>query len=169
MLHDLLIDIKLDKFGYYRHLETTTIESACSEMSVGQLEDILRKYTTSEDMFTQQYLHGTYQNIKLLVDMGRAVDNPEIAEDVDNRLREKEPLYYRCLVEVFKTWVRKTEKVPAVPGVSETEGMTVEKEGFQACREKIEAFLDWKKNVEKTVQVEVSEPASEAEAMAVEK
>jgi hypothetical protein len=95
MLHDLLMDIKLDKFGYYRHLETTAIESACSEMSVGQLEDILRKYTTSEDMFTQQYLHGTYQNIKLLVDMGRAVDNPEIAEDVDNRLREKEPLYYR--------------------------------------------------------------------------
>ncbi len=46
MLHDLLMDIKLDKFGYYRHLETTAIESACSEMSVGQLEDILRKYTT---------------------------------------------------------------------------------------------------------------------------
>ena len=78
MLHDLLVDIKLDKFGYYRNLETTAIESACSEMSVGQLEDILRKYTTVEDMFTQQYLHGTYQNIKLLVDMGRAVDNPEI-------------------------------------------------------------------------------------------
>ncbi len=72
-------------------------------------------------------------------------------------------------MEVFKTWVRKTEKVPAVPGVSETEGMTVEKEGFQTCREKIEAFLDWKKNVEKPVQVEGSEPASEVEAMAVEK
>ncbi len=78
MLHDLMVDIKLDKFGHYRHLETTDIESACSEMSVGQLADILRKYTTVEDMFTQQYLHGTYQNIKLLVDMGRTVDNPEI-------------------------------------------------------------------------------------------
>ncbi len=72
-------------------------------------------------------------------------------------------------MEVFKVWVRKTEKVPAVPGVSETEGMTVEKEGFQTCREKLEVFLDWKKNVEKSVQVEGPEPVSEAEAMTVEK
>jgi hypothetical protein len=169
MLHDLLVDIKLDKFGYYRNLETTAIESACSEMSVGQLEDILRKYTTVEDMFTQQYLHGTYQNIKLLVDMGRAVDNPEIAGDVDNRLREKEPLYYRCLVEVFKTWVKKTEKVTVVAGVSETEGMTVVKEGFQTCREKLQAYLDFKKNLDESVQIEGPEPVSEEEATTVEK
>jgi hypothetical protein len=133
MLHDLLVDIKLDKFRCYRHLETTDIESACSEMSVGQLEDILRKYTNTEDMFTQQYLHGTNQHIKQLVDMGKVVDNPEMAGDVYNMLRDKEPLYYRCLVEVFKKWVKKTENVTGISGVSETEGMTVEKEGFQTC------------------------------------
>jgi len=98
MLHDLLVDIKLDKFGYYRHLETTAIESACSEIEVGQLKDILRKYTNVEDMFTQQYLHGTNQNIKLLVDMGKAVDNPAMAGDVYNKLRDKEPLYRRYII-----------------------------------------------------------------------
>jgi hypothetical protein len=113
MLHDLLVDIKLDKFTFYRNLETTAIESACAEIEVAQLQEILKKYTAAEDMFTQQYLHGTNQNIKLLVDMGKAVDNPETAEDVYNQLRDKEPLYYRCLVEVFKAWVKKTEKAPA--------------------------------------------------------
>jgi len=112
MLHDLLVDMKLDKFTYYRHLETTAIESACDEIEVAQLQDILRKYTTAEDMFTQQYLHGTNQNIKLLVDMGKAVDNPETAGEVYNKLKEREPLYFCCLVEVFKAWVKKTEKTP---------------------------------------------------------
>jgi hypothetical protein len=112
MLHDLLVDIKLDKFTCYRNLETTVIESACAEIEVAQLEDILRKYTSADDMFTQQYLHGTNQNIKLLVDMGKAVDAPETAGDVLNKLRDKEPLYYRCLVEVFKAWCKKTENTP---------------------------------------------------------
>jgi hypothetical protein len=169
MLHDLLVDIQLDKFCCYRNLETTAIESACAKIEVEKLKEILKKYTSADDMFTGKYLHDTNQNINIMVDMGKTVDAPETVDDVLEKLRDKEPLYYRCLVEVFKALVRKTEKVPAVPCVSETEGMTVEKEGFQACREKIEAFLDWKKNVEKTVQVEGSEPASEAETMAVEK
>jgi hypothetical protein len=38
------------------------------------LQDILTKYIAAEDMFTQQYLHGKNENIKLLVDIGKAVD-----------------------------------------------------------------------------------------------
>jgi hypothetical protein len=75
MLHDLLVDIKLDKCKSYRLLETSAIESACAELEVAQLADILRKYTAADDMFTGTYLHGTNQNIKLMVDMGKAVDN----------------------------------------------------------------------------------------------
>ena len=123
MIHDLLVDIKLDKCPSYRLLETTAIESACAEIEVAQLADILRKYTAADDMFTGKYLHGTNQNIKLMVDMGKAVDAPETAVDVLNKLKEKEPLFYRCLVEVFKAWCRKTEKIDSpseiVPEVQE--------------------------------------------------
>ena len=109
MLHHLLVDIKLDKCKSYRLLETTAIEAACAEIDVAQLADILRKYTTTDDMFTASYLHGTNQNIKLMVDMGKAVDAPETAGIVYNKLYEKEPVYYRVLVEVFKAWCMKTE------------------------------------------------------------
>ena len=111
MLHDLLTDMKLDKFTCYRNLETTTIESACGEIEVAQLAEILKKYTAADDMFTASYLHGTNQNIKLMVGMGKAVDAPETAGDVLNKLMDKEPLYYRCLVEVFKAWCKKSEKI----------------------------------------------------------
>ena len=77
-----------------------------------QLHDILKKYTAAEDMFICQYLHGTNQNMKLMVDMGKAVDAPETATDVYDKLRDKEPLYFRLLVEVFKSWVKKTEQTP---------------------------------------------------------
>ena len=107
MLHDLLVDIKLDTSTCYLHLETTAIESACAEIEVAQLQEILKKYTAAE------YLHGTNENIKVMVDMGKAVDAPETADDVLNTLRDKEPLYYRCIVEVFKAWVKKTTKTPA--------------------------------------------------------
>jgi len=110
MLHDLLVDLKLDKFTCYMHLETTAIESACGEIDVGMLEDILRKYTSAEDMFLQPCLHGTNQNIKIMVDMGKALKSPDTALDVYNKIKEKEPLYYRCLVEVFKVWLKKTAK-----------------------------------------------------------
>ena len=113
MLHALLVDMKLDKFTYYRNLETTVIESACAEIEVAQLQDILKKYTAAEEMFTQQYLHGKNENIKLLVDMGKAVDTPETAGELYNKLRDREPLYFRLLVEVFKACVKKTEKTPS--------------------------------------------------------
>ena len=128
MLHDLLVDIKLDKCKSYRLLETTAIESACAEIEVAQLQEILKKYTTVDDMFTCQYLHGTNQNIKLMVDMGKAVDAPDTAEDVHAKLIDKEPIYYRCLVEVFKAWCRKMDKtrsaseiLPPVQDVSITD------------------------------------------------
>ena len=127
MLHDLLVDIKLDKFTCYRNLETTAIEAACAEVEAEKLQEILRKYSSAEDMFTQQYLHGTNQNIKLMVDMGKAVDAPETADDVLNTLRDKEPLYFRCLVEVFKAWCKKTEKTPSVQAVA-LEGQDVIRE-----------------------------------------
>jgi hypothetical protein len=129
MLHDLLVDMKLDKFTCYRNLETTAIESACGEIEVAQLAEILRKYSAADDMFTGKYLHGTNQNIKLMVDMGKAVDAPETAVDVLNKLKEKEPLFYRCLVEVFKAWCRKTEKIDGhseiVPEVQDVSPMIV--------------------------------------------
>jgi hypothetical protein len=128
MLHELLVDIKLDKCTSYRNLETTAIESACAEIEVAQLQEILKKYTAADDMFTGKYLHGTNENIKLMVDMGKAVDAPETAEDVLFKLKDKEPLFYRCLVEVFKAWCRKTqntisasETLPEVQNVSITD------------------------------------------------
>ena len=125
MLYPLLVDIKLDKCPSDRLLETSAIESACAEIEVAQLVEILKKYTAADDMFTMPYLHGTNQNIKVMVDMGMTVDAPETDGDVLNKLMEKEPLYYRCLVEVFKVWCKKTDKtdsqseiVPEVPEVS---------------------------------------------------
>jgi hypothetical protein len=45
-----------------------------------------------------------------------------------NKLRDKEPLYYRCLVEVFKAWCRKTQNtseiLPEVQNVFSKEGVT---------------------------------------------
>ena len=110
MLHELLKDMNIDKVHNYRYLETSAIESACSEIEVEKLQDMLRKYTSTADMFTQQYLHGKNENIKLLVDIGKAVDSPETAGKLYNTLRDREPLYFRCLVEVFNAWVKKTEK-----------------------------------------------------------
>jgi hypothetical protein len=117
MLHDLLVDIKLDKFTCYRNLETTAIESACAEIEVAKLEEILKKNTAADDMFTGKYLHGTNENIKLMVDMGKAVDAPGTAGDVLTKLRAKEPLFYRCIVEVFKAWCRKTENTTSPPEI----------------------------------------------------
>ncbi len=113
MLHDLLVEIKLDKFTCYRCLETSAIEAACSEIDAAQLQTILQKYAAADDVQAQQYLHGTEQNIKLLTDMAAAVGAPETAADVFNQIRDKEPLYYRCLVEVFKAWYKKTGPFPS--------------------------------------------------------
>lgn len=112
MLHDLLVDIKLDKLENYRCLQTSTIESACAELEVAQLQQILKKYSSDEAMFTCPLYHGTNQNIKLMVDMGKAVDAPETIPEVYDRLRAKEPLFYRLFVEVFMAYLRKTERLP---------------------------------------------------------
>jgi hypothetical protein len=45
--------------------------------------------------------------------MTKTVDTPETAEDVFNNLRDREPLYYLCLVEVFKVWNKKTGSTPS--------------------------------------------------------
>ena len=109
MLAALLNDIKLDKLEHYAAVETATIEAACCELEVAKLQEILKVYTSAEDMFTQQYLYGRNENIKILVDMGKTVDQPpEHAELMFNRLFAMETLYFRCLVEVFRAWYKKT-------------------------------------------------------------
>ena len=113
MLHALLVDMKLNNLSDYGQLPASTFEGACSEMEVAQLHDILIKYTSAEDMFTQQYLHGKKENIKLLVDLGKAVETPEAAFAMYEKLKEREPIYVRCLVEVFKAWHKKTAPTPS--------------------------------------------------------
>ena len=108
MLHDLLVDMKLDQLDNYRYLETSAIESACSEIEAAQLQEILRKYTSDENTFTGLYLHGRSENIKILVDIGKAVETPEAAAEMYQQLQEREPLYFRLLMEVFKSWCKKT-------------------------------------------------------------
>lgn len=112
MLHDLLVATKLDKLEHYRYVEASIMESACAELDVAQLQEILKKYSSADAMFTCQYLHGTNQNIKLMVDMGKTVDAPETIAEVYDKLREKEPLFFRLFVEVFKAYLRKTERLP---------------------------------------------------------
>jgi predicted RNA-binding protein with RPS1 domain len=108
MLHDLLVDMKLDQLDNYRYLETSAIEAACSEIEAAQLQEILRKYTSDENTFTGLYLHGRSENIKILVDIGQAVETPEAAAEMYQQLQEREPLYFRLLMEVFKSWCKKT-------------------------------------------------------------
>jgi hypothetical protein len=113
MLSALLQDINLDKLEHYAAVDNTTIEYACAELEVEKLQEILKVYTTTEEMFTQKYLHGRNENIKLLVDMGKALEQPpEQAELMYSRLYATEPMYYRCLVEVFRAWYRKTREPP---------------------------------------------------------
>ena len=74
-------------------IQLSTIERACPEIEVAQLQDILRKHTSTEDMFTQQYVHGNNENIKLLVDIGKTVDNPDAASDMYKKLINMEPSF----------------------------------------------------------------------------
>ena len=129
MLHDLLVATKLDKLEHYRYVEASIMESACAELDVAQLQEILKKYSSADAMFTCQYLHGTNQNIKLMVDMGKTVDAPETIAEVYDKLREKEPLFFRLFVEVFKAYLRKTERMPTTwttvsDAVAEPEGVS---------------------------------------------
>jgi len=117
MLSSLLVDIKLDHLPHFANVETSTIQSACAEIEADKLKQILKKYTAVDDMFTQQYLYGKNENIKLLVDIGKAVDVSDEAEHMYNKLAVREPLYVRCLVEAFRTWHTKTKQTVAVPVV----------------------------------------------------
>jgi hypothetical protein len=127
MLHALMVDLQLDDLPPCPYLESSKIESACAKIEVGKLEEILRKYTSAEEMFTVPYYHGKNENIKVLVDMGKAVDTPGLAHDVLYKIRQREPLFFRCLVEVFMAWIKKTEEISGSNVISETEAMTVEK------------------------------------------
>jgi hypothetical protein len=110
MLSHLLADLKLDDLKQFANVETATIEAACSELDANQLKRILRVYTNADDMFTQRYLHGTNENIKTLVDMGKAInDTPEQAQHMFYKLLSRETLYFRCLVEVYREWHKKSK------------------------------------------------------------
>ena len=125
MISYLLKDIKLDNIGNFGIVETATIESACSDLDVEQLKRILKVYTNADDMFTQRYLHGRNENIKLLVDIGKSVDaSREEAEIMYTTLVTRETLYFRCLVEAYKAWYKKTRPPPqveAMPDAAPTE------------------------------------------------
>ena len=108
----------------FGNVATGDLERACYQFDVAQLEAILRKYIGTEDMYTQQYLYGAEDNIKLLEDIGKAVEAPASAPELLEALKQKEPLFVRCLVVVFKSWHYKflhaqalaaPAEVPAVP------------------------------------------------------
>jgi hypothetical protein len=120
MISHLLRSIKLDHLNNFALVETATIESACSELDVERLKEILKLYTSSEDMFTTKYLHGRNENIKLLVDMGKSVDQSRDEADVMyGTVTTRETLYVRVLVEVFRAWYKKTQPLTEVKVESE--------------------------------------------------
>jgi hypothetical protein len=120
MISHLLKDMKLDDLGNFALVETATIESACSELDVEQLKRILKVYTNADDMFTQRYLHGRNENIKTLVDIGKSVEQSRDEADVMySTLTTRETLYFRCLVEAFRAWYRKTQPLTEVRVESE--------------------------------------------------
>jgi hypothetical protein len=93
MLNALLVDMKLDNLEDFSDVCTHKLRGACSEIDVADLQEILRKYTSTEDMFTQHYLHGRKENIKLLVDIGKVVDavdtNPDKAHEMAHAVTEQ--------------------------------------------------------------------------------
>jgi len=123
MLNALLVDMKLDTLNDFSNVETQAIKGACSDIDVAELQEILRKYTSTEDMFTQNYLHGRKENIKLLVDIGKVVDafdtHPDRAHDMAHEMMQKlgdwEPLYVRCLVQAYKAWYIKSDLLKTHP------------------------------------------------------
>jgi hypothetical protein len=115
MISHLLKAIKLDHLNNFGLVETATIESACAELDAEDLKRILKVYTGSEEMFTAKYLHGRNENIKLLVDMGKSVDQSRDEADVMyGTITTRETLYVRCLVEVFRAWYHKTQPLTEV-------------------------------------------------------
>ena len=119
MLSALLVDMKLNAPDC-ANVPTAVIERACSQVEVERLEQIIRTYTTHDDMFTQQYLFGKNENIKLLVDIGKAVETPEAAAEMYTQLQNRDPLYVRCLVEVFRAYHDRTALAPAASAETST-------------------------------------------------
>jgi len=126
MISLLLTDLKLADVNNFANVDTATLEAACSELDATQLKRILRVYTNADEMFTQRYLHGSNQNIKTLVDIGKAIDDtPEQAEHMMNRLLSRETLYFRCLVEVYREWHKKSRQ-PSTVGPVDEFGLAIE-------------------------------------------
>ena len=91
------------------------------------MKRILRVYTNADDMFTQRYLHGTNENIKTLVDMGKAInDTPEQAQHMFDQLLSRETLYFRCLVEVYREWHKKSKVADRVVELEIEHGLQCE-------------------------------------------
>ena len=127
-LHGLMAALNLHELPDYASVPNDQIQLACSELQAAQLNDILTKYIGTEDMFTQQYLHGVEENIKLLVHIGKAVETPDAAADMYEHLKEREPLFVRALVAVFKAWYEKTARAPSdtPPKTEERVEVTIE-------------------------------------------
>lgn len=119
-LHGLICEEMQMNPPNFGNVATGDLERACEQFDVAQLEAILRKYIGTEDMYTQQYLYGAEDNIKLLEDIGKAVETPAAAPELLESMRKKEPLFVRCLVVVFKAWHCKVMHAQAV-AVSDSE------------------------------------------------
>jgi hypothetical protein len=136
MIAKLLKDINLDNLNNFAIVETPTIESACAELDAEHLKHILKFHTSSEDMFTCKYLFGRNENIKLLVDIGKSVDESrEEADLMYSTLATRDTLYFRCLVEVFRAWYRKTHPLTEVKVEAEAvcEVQVVKTDEFGLC------------------------------------
>jgi len=133
MISHLLTDLKFADLNNFANVETATIEAACSELDAKQLKQILKVYTNADDMFTQRYLHGTNENIKTLVDIGKAInDTPEQAQHMHNRLVSRETLYFRCLVEAYRMWHKKSQVAERVAErEAERSALTAEREQME--------------------------------------
>lgn len=112
-LHGLMKALELHDLPDYGNVPTGELERACDKLDDAQLHSILHKYIGTEDMFTQQYLYGVEENIDLLVDIGKAVENPEVAANVIQVLNNKEPLFVRTLKVAFRAWYLKTSTIAA--------------------------------------------------------
>jgi hypothetical protein len=112
-LHCLMKALELHDLPDYRNVSTGELERACDKLDDAQLHDILDKYIGTEDMYTQQYLHGVPQNIQLLADIGNAVQTPEGAAYMIQVLNDNEPLFVRTLKVAFRTWYLKTSAIAA--------------------------------------------------------
>ena len=113
-LHGLICEEMQMNPPNFGNVATGDLERACYQFDVAHLEAILRKYIGTEDMYTQQYLYGTEDNIKLLEDIGKAVETPAAAPELLEALKQREPLFVRCLVVVFKAWHYKFTHTQAV-------------------------------------------------------